>query len=510
MSETNINKVTRDRDQAVSQLGVAFFTVEQLKAEVQSLQNHSIAVEELEAANKSLREDNATLKHSVEQLIANQEDDTTMDMTQREEALDREFERRARLDAKQKQLDKTTTEKNDTKISSTSSRSSNGGDNESDHDITYLSVVDVSPLFEVSSIDTNMVIPQPGKIGKLRKTLENERIARKQAPSRRRAPEMDETDTSIQEKTPAEESSQQMQFSRRFSFGPSDPKEGAQQLITSHEPVVNKNARNKVDTPIIRTGSRFSQTKPEEMTSEWIVNDITLDFSGYESRAPSSPSKEAQLPYHKNLPPTFSLLDEHESNNSRSEIKAASEIKPASETKATFETNAVPETNAAPKSIAVVTNRVPEPALYEDDEDEPTMESVLYEEEPTLRPSQSPTIALKSVMQGLEDELSQAKRQFAQYQELYNHQNPALGKRARKSLKEKMEVLLRTIDGKADYIYSLHDVLEGQKRQGTNITPEQVQATLQSVGHEMPLDGIMSASKTKTSSSTSRNRGVEA
>lgn len=86
-----------------------------------------------------------------------------------------------------------------------------------------------------------------------------------------------------------------------------------------------------------------------------------------------------------------------------------------------------------------------------------------YEEEPTLRPSQSPALALASVIRGLEDELSIAKRQFAQYQDLYNTQIPTLAKRARKSLKEKMEVLLRTIDGKADYICSLYEMVEGQK-----------------------------------------------
>lgn len=87
-SETNLDKITKDRDSAVSQLGVAYFTVEQLKGE-----------------NQTLRERNSMLKRSVDQLIANQ-DDTTLNMTAREEALDKEFERRARVQTGEKELEK--------------------------------------------------------------------------------------------------------------------------------------------------------------------------------------------------------------------------------------------------------------------------------------------------------------------------------------------------------------------------------------------------------------------
>lgn len=326
-------------------------------------------------------------------------------------------------------------------------------------------------------------------------------------------PQASKTDSVIQQKTPTHRLSPQEHFSRNFSLTDPEeknPEEGSQQLTTSRQPEVSELARDHVDTPPVLTGSRFSQTKPEEMTSEWIINDITLDFSGYEGRAPPTPSKEARIPYHEDLPPVFPMSAEHESTNHRKETKAASRItatsKPTPASKPAPASKSTPalETKAASESIAMTKKPVPEPTPYEEDQ---TMESVLYEEEPTLRPSQPPSIALKSVMKGLEEELSQSKRQLAQYQELYNHQNPALGKRARKSLKEKMEVLLRAIDGKADYIYSLYDVLEGQKHQGSNI-PEQLQATLQSVGAEMPWEGFMS--ETQTSNSSHRSRRSEA
>lgn len=86
-SEVNLHKITQDRDSAVSQLGVAYFTIDQFKAEIQTLQ-----------------ERNSMLNRSVNELIANQ-DDTTMNMTAREEALDREYERREHVEAKEKELE---------------------------------------------------------------------------------------------------------------------------------------------------------------------------------------------------------------------------------------------------------------------------------------------------------------------------------------------------------------------------------------------------------------------
>lgn len=116
-----------------------------------------------------------------------------------------------------------------------------------------------------------------------------------------------------------------------------------------------------------------------------------------------------------------------------------------------------------------------------------TMES-RYEEEPTIRPSQPPALALASVIQGLEDELSRAKQEFVHYQNVYNQQNPTAGKRARHLLKKKMEVSLKDIDVKADYIYSLYDVVEGQKlrskveQQDSEAADEMVRLTLESMG----------------------------
>jgi hypothetical protein len=85
------------------------------------------------------------------------------------------------------------------------------------------------------------------------------------------------------------------------------------------------------------------------------------------------------------------------------------------------------------------------------------------EDDVTTRPSQPPALALATVVKCLEDELSHSKIQLAKYQSLYNRHDPALSKRRRKAIYNKIETLLREIDVRADQIYALYDVLEGQK-----------------------------------------------
>lgn len=100
----------------------------------------------------------------------------------------------------------------------------------------------------------------------------------------------------------------------------------------------------------------------------------------------------------------------------------------------------------------------------------------------TMRPSQAPGLALATVIKGMEDEIINLKVQLESYQKLYNSHNPALSKRKRKYVFQKMQTVMRTIDAKSDQLYSLYDVLEGQKQSGQEMTEEQVEITLQSVG----------------------------
>jgi hypothetical protein len=49
-------------------------------------------------------------------------------------------------------------------------------------------------------------------------------------------------------------------------------------------------------------------------------------------------------------------------------------------------------------------------------------------------------------------------------------------------LAAKIEKLLKDIDLKADQIYALYDVLEGQKQNGHEMTEQEMEVTLQSIG----------------------------
>ena len=131
-------------------------------------------------------------------------------------------------------------------------------------------------------------------------------------------------------------------------------------------------------------------------------------------------------------------------------------------------------------SAAKGTITIPKPVPVSERMPEPTP----YNEEPTIRPSQPPAHALACVLKGLEDELAHQKIKLARYQKLYNGHDPALSKRQRKSVCAKIESLVRVIDVKADQIYSLYDVLEGQKQDGHEMTEKEVEVTLQSIGVE--------------------------
>ena len=108
------------------------------------------------------------------------------------------------------------------------------------------------------------------------------------------------------------------------------------------------------------------------------------------------------------------------------------------------------------------------------------------DEDPTIRPAQTPGLALATVLKELEDELAHMKIQLSRYQTLYNGHDPALSKRRRKSVQQKIENILQAVDVKADQIYALYDVLEGQKQDGHEIGDEEVELTLQSIGIKAP------------------------
>ncbi|KAL9605160.1 MAG: hypothetical protein Q9219_000094 [cf. Caloplaca sp. 3 TL-2023] len=131
------------------------------------------------------------------------------------------------------------------------------------------------------------------------------------------------------------------------------------------------------------------------------------------------------------------------------------------------------------------------------------LDITIYDEEPSVRPSQPPDVALAVVMESLQDELVSQRAQLAKYQHSYDRQDVAISRRQRKQLLGKIHALLESCDLKADQIYNLHDVIEGHKQHGQPITQNQVDDTLQSLGLDMPWEGIESTNATRRRSTAS-------
>ena len=216
----------------------------------------------------------------------------------------------------------------------------------------------------------------------------------------------------------------------------------------------NQSLRHPEDSVLSRRSQRRS-LRPEEMTSAFIIPDITLHKPLADAQSGPEPTSAAQD------------TDENLANHDGQNCTVCSRFVECG-TVHDHEHN-VKETVTIPKPVRV-SERMPTASEYE--------------EEPTIRPSQPPALALAIVMKELQDELTHLKLQLGQYQTLYNQHDPALSKRKRKSVYTKIEDLLRAIDIKADQIYALYDVLEGQKEDGHEFSEREIEVTLQSIGIE--------------------------
>ncbi|GAB0138577.1 hypothetical protein EsDP_00006806 [Epichloe bromicola] len=96
----------------------------------------------------------------------------------------------------------------------------------------------------------------------------------------------------------------------------------------------------------------------------------------------------------------------------------------------------------------------------------------------TMRPSQAPGYALALVIKGLEDEAEHLQLELTRLQAEYNSRDKAIGRRDRLNMAESIRTLLKRMEVKNDQIYSLYDVLEGQKAAGQAMTEEEVEMTV--------------------------------
>jgi Centrosome microtubule-binding domain of Cep57/Centrosome localisation domain of PPC89 len=241
-----------------------------------------------------------------------------------------------------------------------------------------------------------------------------------------------------------------------------------QQDDDSEEDSVAEDTQNSKNTTIRSRASstskvsRRSRHTREEMTSAFIIPDITIaNFPKEGSTTVLTPAAQRVL----------DNLAKHDGQN----CTVCRRIVGHDGHNHAFE-----EAVTAPKPIPV-SERMPEPDSYT--------------EEPTLRPSQPPAEALAIVLKGLQDELAHLRMESAQVEAVYNRLDPSLAKRKRKAIGSRLEKLLKLMDTKADQIYALFDVLEGQKASGREMEQSEVEFTLNTLN--LDLDAERNIQKTR-------------
>ncbi|RKF72822.1 hypothetical protein GcM1_246040 [Golovinomyces cichoracearum] len=107
---------------------------------------------------------------------------------------------------------------------------------------------------------------------------------------------------------------------------------------------------------------------------------------------------------------------------------------------------------------------------------------VPQEEELTMRPSISPGRALAKIIKMNRDEIDHLTKKYLDAQNAYMNHDPTLGRKKRKNLSNSMKTQLVALENKKDQLYSLYDVLEGQKSNRQEMTAEFINLTLTNHG----------------------------
>ena len=285
--------------------------------------------------------------------------------------------------------------------------------------------------------------------------MEQERIQRKQRRNKDYQP--DEKNKTIDQAAPEAQTKQSQEIPLKSAMKDLTFRSTNRNDATQHSFIPSTHSehnRRHSETSILSTRSRRrGGSNDENMTSAFIIPDITIRNPGSGSQSVSEITKEAQG--------VLSGLVKHDGQNCTVCKRAICHDEHHEHD------GTIRDAIKVPKPVPV-SDRMPQ--------------SSPYDEEPTIRPAQAPGLALAIVMKGLDDELAHLKIELTQYQTLYNGHDPALSKRKRKSVYHKIETLLEAIEVKADQLYALYDVLEGQKQEGREISQEEVEITLQSVG----------------------------
>ena len=518
-AETILRSITHERDSAVSQLSLAFVTTEHLKVENEAIkeENERIKVEneDIKQRNELIQKENGQFQKRITQLT-NQYSNETQQWTAKEAALRHDIQRGTEaakaLSDKKNAIVPSSQSKNIpcTRIGngpqpSTTALAKNRKPDDDD------SLFDLTPrqpktTREVSrggesapglrdralGRDTGNEVPKrtsedrsaveqgpknhdgqdqtgnasedltylsffdTGKIAKLRKTIEGERLALRQRVAARHQNADNPPNMTQERQIQNPTQTTNVSFGRELlandlTSNSSQTTHQAQSI--DEEKATTGNTRRHSETSVLSARSRRRGRNTENMTSAFILPDITIRATDLNTQEVPELTKENQ----KNL----ERLAQHGAETCmvcKRSVGFGKRHDHAKRAKSMIK---------IPKPVPV-SQRVPEAASAEEDM--------------TIRPSQPPGLALATVLKGLEDETTHLKIKLSKYQALYNGHDPSLSKRQRKAVHQKIEGLLQAIDGKSDQIYALYDVLEGQKQHGQELTEQQIEVTLQSVG----------------------------
>ncbi|KAJ5791660.1 uncharacterized protein N7518_008671 [Penicillium psychrosexuale] len=509
VQESAIKRLNHDRESAISQLGAAYLETRELKAENDELrqENADLKSQISRLRGRKAREQD-TVESDASSAVSEDVDDSqlytersgdasrsTRDITSKSNRsttrtrrqddsrskvstqVDREFSRlekeradEALFSIEVPQSRRTSTSKPSKYVSrSSESKSSRKQPNTSKQRVKRVVVEDVTGP-EVSeqtraSSETDVTllsVIDEHEISRLRKTLEEERMMRKQrrssAPKESNPTEtVNSTRQSIL-KTPAPRKSSLRESKAEIPRPASATgdittasKENADGDSSLTVPTAERSRRHS-DNSLPTTSQRKKQRSVTDMTSAFILPDITLqhiDLAAADlSKLPQATQKALDsIARHNGQNCTVCNCHSTDGTCSHESVKI---VKP------------IP-----------VSERMPKPSVWNED--------------PTMRPSQAPALALATVLKGLEDELSHLKMQLATHQSAYNKLDASLGKRPRKALQEKIDKIFKDIDMKSDQIYALYDVLEGQKQDGREMTEHEMEATLESIGIDVGM-----------------------
>ena len=222
-------------------------------------------------------------------------------------------------------------------------------------------------------------------------------------------------------------------------------------------------ARHSLNPSFSATGIR-RQNSLADRTSSLLMDDFTL--SGPPAVDDQAANLPATVPTALSLPPLeLAPLDVVHSETQQSDLRNT-------------EASSAQQTIERAKKLTV------------SDEE---LDITINDEEPTERPSQPPAAAVAAVLESVQAERALQLSQLAKYQANYNRHDTALNRRQRKQLHAKIIAVTESVDRKADQIYNLHDLIADQEQKGQSMTQHQVDNTLQSLGLELPWQGIASS-----------------